>query len=216
MMAFTWSFPVSRACPCYQFFLVNLRAIFCFTGLFGARSSTAATFTVVNTLDAGPGSLRQAIADANANSDPDFIGFDIPTSDIGYDPGAGVWTIQLLSSLVVTHSVTIDGYTQPGSQPNTQAVGQGLNTVLRVVLHFLIWPEESAGLFRLFLPSRYDTKPGLQWLCWPTSGSLDRMWKYRERFCRQFFWNGCDWKRSAKRRLGSNLCQGRNKIGQSR
>jgi hypothetical protein len=126
--------------------LVKLLVVLCFTGLFGARNSTAANFTVVNTLDAGPGSLRQAIADAEANSEADFIGFDIPASDLGYDPKTGVWTIQLLSGLVVTHSVTIDGYTQPGAQENTQPVGQGLNTILKIVLHFNS-PQESIGLF---------------------------------------------------------------------
>src|SRR5262245_47191603 len=35
-----------------------------------------ATFSVLNTNDNGPGSLRQAIQDANAASDPDTIVFD--------------------------------------------------------------------------------------------------------------------------------------------
>ncbi len=58
----------------------------------------AATLTVVNTLDAGPGSLRQAIADANATQDLDTIRFHIPTSDLGYDPATGVWTISVFST----------------------------------------------------------------------------------------------------------------------
>ena len=129
-----------------KFDLAKLLVVLCLTGLLGARYSSAATFTVLNTLDAGPGSLRQAIADANANSDTDFIGFDIPTNDIGYDPKTGVWTIQLLSSLLITRSVTIDGYTQPGSQENTQPVGEGLDTILKIVLRFNS-PQESIGLF---------------------------------------------------------------------
>lgn len=36
-----------------------------------------ATFTVINTNDAGPGSLRQAIVDANGNSEPDLILFAV-------------------------------------------------------------------------------------------------------------------------------------------
>lgn len=36
-----------------------------------------ATFTVVNTNDAGPGSLRQAILDANGNSEPNVILFAV-------------------------------------------------------------------------------------------------------------------------------------------
>ena len=76
----------------------------------------AATFTVTTTADSGPGSLRQAITDANANAGPDSIVFNIP--------GEGVQTIAPLSVLpVITGSVTIDGYTQPGSSPNTLTVG---------------------------------------------------------------------------------------------
>jgi hypothetical protein len=48
-------------------------------------------------------------------------------------PGSGVQTIQPLSQLpIVTHQVVIDGYTQPGSSPNTLAVGD--NAVLTIQL----------------------------------------------------------------------------------
>jgi len=81
------------------------------------------SFLVVNTLDSGPGSLRQAIIDANADSSPgtDNIAFDIPAStspnlDIpvpGFDPSTQTWTITLDSALpTITHSVRIDGYGQ--------------------------------------------------------------------------------------------------------
>src|SRR4028119_23536 len=46
---------------------------------------TLATFTVTNTADAGPGSLRDAITQANALAGADIINFNIP--------GAGVQTI---------------------------------------------------------------------------------------------------------------------------
>jgi len=69
----------------------------------------------VNTNDSGAGSLRQAILDANANAGPDTIAFDIP--------GAGVHTITPLSALPpVSETVTIDGYTQPGSSVNTDPI----------------------------------------------------------------------------------------------
>ena len=88
-------------------------------------SLAAATFTVTNANDSGAGSLRQAILDANANFGDDVIEFNIP--------GSGVHTIVLASALpAITQPVTIDGYTQPGSSPNTNPVGQGLNTVLRI------------------------------------------------------------------------------------
>jgi hypothetical protein len=43
-----------------------------------------ATFTVTNTGDNGPGSLHQAITDANSNPGPDNIVFNIPPSDPFY------------------------------------------------------------------------------------------------------------------------------------
>ena len=76
------------------------------------------TFTVLNTEDSDPGSLRQAIIDANANPNvgglPDEIDFDIP--------GSGLQVISPLTGLPpITDPVVIDGYTQPGSSPNTAA-----------------------------------------------------------------------------------------------
>ena len=69
-----------------------------------------AMFTVTNTLDSGPGSLRQAILDANASpntSGPDFIRFAIP--------GFGTHTIRPLSSLPgIYDAVVLDATTQPG------------------------------------------------------------------------------------------------------
>ncbi len=76
--------------------------------LFGATALLGgATFTVTNTNDSGPGSLRQAILNANANPGLDAITFSIP--------GSGVHTITPLSALpTVTDPVVIDGTTQPG------------------------------------------------------------------------------------------------------
>ena len=65
------------------------------------------TFLVTNTDDAGPGSFRQAILDANSNAGPNKIAFDIG--------GGGVQTIQPRSALpTVTRPVVIDGTSQPG------------------------------------------------------------------------------------------------------
>lgn len=77
---------------------------------FAATDLMAATFLVTNTDDSGPGSLRQAILDANANTGADDIAFLIP--------GGGVHTITLASALPNIYQVTIDGYTQPGAKPN--------------------------------------------------------------------------------------------------
>ncbi len=67
-----------------------------------AGASAPATTFVVTTTDDETGectadycSLRQAIEAANANPGADTITFDIPTSDPGYDPNTGQWTIHL-------------------------------------------------------------------------------------------------------------------------
>jgi hypothetical protein len=66
----------------------------------------ADTFTVINTNDSGDGSLRWAIAQAEAAPGWDRVVFDIP--------GAGVHTIQLLGPLFITSPMSVDGTTQPG------------------------------------------------------------------------------------------------------
>ena len=85
------------------------------------------TFVVTNTNDSGPGSLRQAILYANlAMSAPaDTIQFAIP--------GIGPFLIQPVTPLpAITHATKIDGYSQPGSSPNTLA--QGDNAVILIQL----------------------------------------------------------------------------------
>lgn len=90
--------------------------------VFASYQTYAATFTVTNTLDAGAGSLRQAIISANANPmDADNIVFAIPTSDPNYNAVTGVYTITPASVLPTVNSiaVSIDGTTQPGNtNPN--------------------------------------------------------------------------------------------------
>jgi hypothetical protein len=88
------------------------------------------TYTVKNTNDSGPDSLRQALLDANSHpngsSGIDRIAFSIP--------GGGVKTITPSTTLPsITDTVLIDGYTQPGASANTLAVGD--NAVLLVELN---------------------------------------------------------------------------------
>src|SRR6266404_2182019 len=88
----------------------------------------ASTLTVTNTADSGPGSLRQAILDANA---------DTSTNDVSIEfniPGSGVQTIAPLADRLpnITRPVTIDGYSQPGASPNTLADAD--NAVLLIEL----------------------------------------------------------------------------------
>jgi uncharacterized repeat protein (TIGR03803 family) len=90
-------------------------------------AAPAALLMVTNSADSGSGTLRQAILDANADASPDLVtvGFNIP--------GAGVHTIAPLSALpTITRPVTIDGYTQPGTSPNTFANAD--NAVLLIEL----------------------------------------------------------------------------------
>src|SRR5687767_13404237 len=52
--------------------------------LAGTGPAAAATFTVTNTNDSGPGSLRQALIDANAAAGADDIAFTVsPPATIG-------------------------------------------------------------------------------------------------------------------------------------
>jgi hypothetical protein len=84
-------------------------------------------FTVTNTNDSGAGSLRQAITDAN-NMGGGTINFNIP--------GSGVHTISPLTVLpTITQTVTIDGYSQPGSSTNTNPPTMGINAVLLIELN---------------------------------------------------------------------------------
>lgn len=78
----------------------------------------AATFTVANLNDSGPGSLRQAILDANAAPGLDTILFQIP--------GAAPHIIRPLTALPpLLDPVVIDGATQPdyAGTPTVQLVG---------------------------------------------------------------------------------------------
>src|SRR5881409_2693552 len=69
-------------------------AVFCSVSM----SAYADIITVTNTNDSGPGSLRQALADANGGD------------TINFDPALNVHTINLTSAeLVIDSSVTING-----------------------------------------------------------------------------------------------------------
>ena len=92
-------------------------------GLAAPALASAATFLVTTTSDAGPGSLRAAILNANATSGPDTISFGIPGSD--------VHRIVVTSVLpAITEALVIDGFTQFGSDLNTDPIG--INAVLKI------------------------------------------------------------------------------------
>jgi hypothetical protein len=102
-------------------------------GLLAAKPAHTATFTVTNTADAGAGSLRQAITDANATTDADTIKFNIPGTAAGCNATSGVCTISPSSVLPeIINPVVINGYSQPGARANTLAAGN--NAELKIEL----------------------------------------------------------------------------------
>jgi hypothetical protein len=85
----------------------------------------ANVYTVSDTSDAA---LRNAIQSANAHTGRDTIHFAIP--------GAGVHTITPWSALPsITDSILIDGYSQPGSSPNSNGPGLGDNAVILIEIN---------------------------------------------------------------------------------
>ena len=90
------------------------------------QPAIAADFAVINTANEGPGSLRQAILDANALPGADRIVFNIP--------GTGRHTIDVSQNFLpaLTDSVTIDGYTQPGARPNTLEHGTNATILIQI------------------------------------------------------------------------------------
>jgi hypothetical protein len=91
-------------------------------------------------VSATPGSqctLRAAMREANSTPGADTIHFDIP--------GGGVKTIRPTAELpIIMQPVTINGYTQHGSRPNSAAVGT--NAVLHIQLDGRSNAESSDGL----------------------------------------------------------------------
>ena len=64
-------------------------------------------FTVTNTADSGPGSLRQAILDSNASVGiKETILFNIPISDPGYNPSTDSFTIKPAGTVEPSRSFT--------------------------------------------------------------------------------------------------------------
>jgi hypothetical protein len=85
-----------------------------------------ADFSVTSTNGSGPGSLYQAITDANNTPGADQILFNIPGPgvhkiDVSHDP-----LPMLLESLV------IDGYSQPGAKPNSGTVGDDAVILIQI------------------------------------------------------------------------------------
>lgn len=88
-----------------------------------AISLIASDIIVSSTDDSGPGSLREAINQANSSAGQDHILFNIPTGDSKYD--GTVWSIQLSSQLpeLTDNETIIDGLSQELNQGNKNPNG---------------------------------------------------------------------------------------------
>ncbi len=62
------------------------------------------------------------------------IGFNIPTTDSGYNPATGVWTIAVQSALptISTNAAIINGYSQTGASKNTLAQGDNARLTIAI------------------------------------------------------------------------------------
>jgi len=115
-----------------------------------ASGVQATTFTVSNIQDAGFGSLRQAILDANTQQVTGGTGC-APHSIVFAIPGSGPFTIRPLSGLPPFNiGITLDGYTQPGASQNTSL--QGSNAQLKIELDGSLAGTADALVIGAFIP----------------------------------------------------------------
>jgi hypothetical protein len=125
------------------------------------RREVLATFFVTTTADGGPGSLRQAILDANGNPGGDAIEFHIPASDSGFvdvdshlpggDANPDAYVIRLTANLPTFSDTSggtiIDGRTQTTFGGDTNPFGPEIvidGNARRVGLLFLTDVDNNA------------------------------------------------------------------------
>lgn len=143
----------------------------CLGAAVGTDRGDAATIIVNGEVDGvattdGICSLREAILNANGNDQsgsPDCVrgsGADVVAFDI---PGTGLHSVALSSPLPpITDVLTIDGYSQPGTSPNTLAVGD--DAVLAIELNgsgagagaIGLMMTKSSGSVRGLVINRFD------------------------------------------------------------
>ncbi len=133
---------IHRGLPCAAAFAAML---------FASVPAYAATITVTTTADTtandGVCTLREAIVAANTNTASgamagecvagsagmDTINFTIPASDPNCNAITKVCTMTRTSALpAITEVATLNGYTQPGASPNTNALNAGINAVVLI------------------------------------------------------------------------------------
>ena len=92
-------------------------------------AGTSSIRTVTTTDNENPGAATSLLQVLNSLNDGDYVRFNIP--------GAGPHTIVTPLGgypLITNNGVTIDGYTQPGSVPNSNPILGGNNAQLRIVI----------------------------------------------------------------------------------
>jgi parallel beta-helix repeat protein len=126
----------------------------CICVLLIAGPAKATTYTVTNTNNTGAGSLDQAILDANAHAGKDTVAFNIP--------GAGPHYIFDDSLPYITEYVLFDGFTEPGSSPNTNYAHQGINAVLMINLTGMLEVGGSNTVIRGLAINSDAYSPGIE------------------------------------------------------
>ncbi len=104
-----------------------------------STNAVANTYIVTNTADSGPGTLRQALLDANANAGSDDIVFSVMSGS----------TINLLSGLYITDEVTIIGPTV--GDPSSITLNAGGNSRHIRALNFYYAQTKSLTLENITL-----------------------------------------------------------------
>ena len=116
-----------------------------------AHQLIAENQVVTTTADSGEGSLRAALnALYGTLAGSSTVSFDIPTSDPGFDPASGTWTITLNTNLpyVLGNSITIDGTTQTANQGDLNPYGPEIAIVSSSGLTFafgVVGPNSLVG-----------------------------------------------------------------------
>ena len=125
--------------------IFNITLAFSLLLTFGTGTALAKDFVVTNTEDSGPGTLRQAILDANEHQGPDKIVFNIPTDDQGFlasELSGQPWSaffIRLVNPLPkITDVLILDGKSQTQYSGNTNPTLPGFSGV-EVFIMFNAW-----------------------------------------------------------------------------
>jgi hypothetical protein len=105
------------------------------------NTAPAATLSLRQAIELSDGTLalsaltpqEQAQVSGGGNG-TGVIDFNIPTTDPGYNPATGVWTIAPKSALpaITTNSALLNGYTQPGASKNTLVRGDNAKLAIAI------------------------------------------------------------------------------------